>query len=212
MNAKCYQCGQQFECQRNDAVFCSDKCRAQWVRDNERAAGKHVPLPDLESKFCEHCGTQFWYNAYAKRSGQRVPRFCSDKCRVASHRNKERAARESEAEARRNASSWDAFRERERQQQTPPPPPDDRMRDATGRPKDTYWRVLNVPRRWNHTDALVWLKSNYTDDWSTIVANYREIVRQLHPDANVGKTTDALKHINAAYDYLKRERKRSGMN
>ena len=210
MKAKCYQCDQEFECDRNDAVFCSGKCRSQWVRDNGQATGKHVPLDNLESKFCEYCGTQFWYNAYAKRAGKRVPRFCSDKCRVGSFRDRQRATREAAGRAQSDRHSWEAFRQKEQVHSAPPPPPreEPKARNAQSS-KGTYWDNLTIPRRWTEMDACTWLNVPYGSSKESIQRQYRTLVNEMHPDKNGGKTSEALKSINAAYDYLKRAWKRS---
>lgn len=210
MKSKCYQCGQDFDCTRTDAVFCTDRCKAAWYRAAEQATGKHVPLQDFESKFCEHCGTQFWFNAYAKRGGQRVPRFCSEKCRVASFRDKQRAAREETERAERSGRSWEAFRQRERASAPPQPPHEEPKVRNTQSGKTTYWDNLVIPRRWNEIDACTWLNVPQGSSKESIQKQYRTLVNEMHPDKNGGATSEALKSINAAYDYLKRMWKRSG--
>ena len=89
----CRRCGQPIKQKRGDKLFCSDKCAAAWAREQGYYRERfHAEKPECIKKNCEYCNTIFEYNEYAMRTGQRVPKFCSNKCRQAAYR--ERKAQE----------------------------------------------------------------------------------------------------------------------
>lgn len=79
----CKQCGASLKGKRGDAEFCNARCTAAWTRENGYHRERfHQEKSETHSKNCEYCGTEFFYNVYAERKGQRVPKFCSNKCRT----------------------------------------------------------------------------------------------------------------------------------
>ena len=65
----CKQCGAKFEGTKHN-LFCSNKCKAKWRRDNG--------LDDVE-KVCEWCGKTYLVNKYAKQ------KYCSKECQHKAH-------------------------------------------------------------------------------------------------------------------------------
>lgn len=195
MRATCTNCGRTFEADRDDAIFCTDLCKASYHRTHS-SPGKHKDLPRYKSKTCEWCGNLFWYNEYADRAGQRPPTYDSQKCRQAAWRERHKTPT-GYNERVSQSRSRESFREQQRQSQAPPKqeePPQEDFRD-----------LLTIPRRWNETDALMWIFGVVKPTAIDVVnKRCRELNRKYHPDKNGGKIYKHLSTINAAWDYLKR--------
>lgn len=189
MNATCLRCKNTFECDRNDATFCSGACKAAWYRANG-ATEEHAMLHDFASKACEYCGNVFWFNAYANRGGQRFPIYCRDTCRVNAWRAGQLDKKRRAETARKDNRSWEAAQER--------------AQSAANDAKKDIWSTLSVPRRWDPQDAYKWLGVNFGMPKAQTMKHYRQIVKEHHPDLNGGAEWQHLKHINAALDFLKR--------
>ena len=85
----CKQCGNPFPYTRDDAEFCTPRCTAAFTRSEGYHRERfHSEKTEAKSKPCEHCGTEFFYNEYAQRGGQRVPQYCSNRCRQAAFRKR----------------------------------------------------------------------------------------------------------------------------
>lgn len=74
---------------RHDRVFCSAVCKAAYHR-SDGASGEHISLPEDISLTCDVCGESFTVNEYANRGGERVPLYCSGKCRQKAYRQRKK--------------------------------------------------------------------------------------------------------------------------
>lgn len=181
----CLNCNVPFTQGRTDQMFCSDKCgSAYWKLHG--TTHNHKDLPHFNAKECKQCGNQFWYNDYAERKGKRVPTFCSTRCRVRHHRG----VKENERKF------WEAFQKASEKHEPKARP------FKTGDFRDS----LHVPRRWDHVSARRWLGVPDNADYATSQKAFRDLNRRFHPDANKGVEWPHLKIVNAAFDYLKRNR------
>ena len=198
MDFTCFKCKRTYSASRTDSKFCSEECKAAYFRIHG-ATLAHITLEDLKSKMCDHCGGMFWYNAYADRSGARAPKFCSDRCRMGSWRDSQKAAKKAHENTQNDSRSWDAFREREQAQQTRQEPP--RHQNTTD-----YRDRIAVPRRWNEQEARLWITNDrpLSRSEEDIRKAWRELNQKFHPDRNGGRIYKHLSTINAAYDFLKR--------
>lgn len=85
----CKFCGNRFPHTRDDAEFCNPRCKAAWTRNEGYNRERfHEEKAEVNTKACEHCGTEFFFNTYAQRGGQRVPQYCSNRCRQAAFRKR----------------------------------------------------------------------------------------------------------------------------
>lgn len=179
----CLQCNVPFTQGRTDQMFCSDVCGSAYWKIHG-TTHNHKDLPHFNCKDCEQCGNQFWYNDYAQRGGQRIPKFCSSRCRVRSFR------------AGGNAAGPERHEKENRQ----------RREEPHARPFKTgdFRDSLHVPRRWSAHDAFQWIGVPYDCDKKTAQGAFRDLNKRYHPDHNSGATWPHLVHVNAAWDYLKR--------
>jgi len=219
----CKNCYKSYEATRADSEFCSGKCCAKWYRDNETTeAAFHAARERHHVYNCEYCGDEFWINDYGVRGGKRAPRFCSTKCRVASHRA-------DHAEMGHQEGWKDANTNR----QTPPKGSkgqtwDDFTRDQKKRAEeyDRQWKAYQdaeekrkKQREEQEEQARKRRKqSHYTQESSWTVLGvpvgasidecrraWRKLVNQYHPDRC--KDPDALQktqQINSAWDDVKK--------
>ena len=200
MNATCRQCLSTFETERTDSIFCSAACRASYYRAFGDA-DVHADLNRTKSKFCEYCGNLFWFNDYADRKGKRVPTYCKDSCRVAAFRKRAKDTKAHDHTAHSDPSPWEAYR----QHSAPPPPPKHESGQHSAPPRTGDFRDdLKPPSRWTGSDAYIWLGVAYGTDEQTCRKAYRSIMLQHHPDRNGGTDWSHTKHVNAAWDYLKK--------
>jgi hypothetical protein len=104
-------CGEYFVA-RDDQVFCSPRCCAAFARGNgEWRERFHEAKVREHPHVCEQCGYHFRVSDYAQRGGQRAPRFCSTRCRVAWHREHKGETRQTQQEAPRG-QFWTGYRSR----------------------------------------------------------------------------------------------------
>lgn len=181
----CLYCNVPFEPGRSDQMFCSDKCGSAYWKEHG-TTHNHKDLPHFNCKDCEQCGNQFWYNDYAQRGGQRVPKFCSSRCRTRYFRA-------------HNTSAQFAGKR---------PQPKQRTEEPKARPFQTgdFRDSLHIPRRWDHLSARDWLGIPRNADFAAARAAFRMLNSKYHPDHNAGAEWPHLKTINAAWDFLKRNR------
>jgi len=93
---QCLNCGLPLYEGRSDRAFCDDRCGAEWHRnrtpegahEKKRTGEVHREHYRTQEKRCENCYNSFSYNVYADRSGQRIPQYCSNKCRQAAYRDR----------------------------------------------------------------------------------------------------------------------------
>jgi len=198
MQTTCLYCSEGFEPDRSDAKFCSERCKAAYFR-NCGATGTHADLERFKSKHCEYCGHTFWFNAYGDRSVKRIPTYCTDRCRVAAWRVRKASARQRERTAEQEPRSWERAQRNQREARQEEP----RQRTAGFRTGD-FRDTLTVPRRWSEADAKIWLGVPFNADKAECAKVWRELNKKYHPDQNAGSVWPHLVHVNAAYDYLKR--------
>lgn len=198
MQYTCLECHQFYDTSRTDSKFCSGACKASWYRKHGDTE-EHADLNRWRCKSCEFCGSQFWFNDYANRTGKRVPTYCRDTCRVGAYRARQRDA------AGRSEDQWRQYAKRQREerqapprQSAPPPPPPPSGSDAE------YYSRLPIPRRWSAGDAYAWLRVPYGADKDTCQKSFRAMMTKYHPDKNEGRTWPFLVYISAAFDYIKR--------
>jgi hypothetical protein len=179
----CLNCNVPFTKGRSDQMFCSDKCGSAYWKAHG-TTHSHKDLPHFNSKDCEQCGNQFWYNDYAERKGKRIPRFCSTRCRVRYWRHE------------RDGIPFDRpYTTQDTKKEAPHARP-----FKTGDFRDS----LRIPTRWTAKDAFDWLGLPYDASKSQCQAAMRSLNKAYHPDMNGNNVWPHLVHVNAAYDYLKR--------
>jgi len=179
----CMQCGKSFDPGRADQMFCSNVCGSAWWKAHG-TTHTHKDLPHFNSKECEQCGNQFWYNDYAQRGGKRVPKFCSSRCRVRYHRHQ------------KDGIPFDRpYKSEPKRHEQPKARP-----FKTGDFRDS----LHIPRRWTAKDAFEWLGVPYDARKQECQQAMRTLNMRYHPDRNAGAVWPHLVHVNAAWDYLKR--------
>lgn len=187
MEHVCYQCNVPFTPDRQDAIFCSDVCKAAHYREHGQT-GKHAHLEQLASLFCEFCGRTFWYNAYADRGGKRTPKYCCDNCRVKAYRARKANEAKAQQRAQSEPKSWEAFREKAKQ------------KEWTGDFRDH----LKEPTRYGQDDWYRWLGVPVGSDEKTCKSAFRKLNAEHHPDKNGGAQWAHMGAVNAAWDFLKR--------
>lgn len=77
----CWECGEAFHSKSMQSQVCSDACAQKRNIENTRRWRTHQPARTRQTATCLHCGHEF---AKARSDA----RFCSVKCRVATHRGK----------------------------------------------------------------------------------------------------------------------------
>jgi len=188
----CKQCGTRFTPSRDDHYFCSPKCVAAWYRANDNPAYVHAANYGAHWHTCEHCGVDFTVNDYAERSGARVPKYCSNKCKQAAYR------------ARGKDTQQQAARRQNEPKSTPPP-----SSQKHTPPQDLpIWKYVGT--RAKHSQpamsdayAILGVLSSATD--AQIRAAYLAKISEWHPDRNSSPyATLWSQAINWAYDYVKR--------
>jgi hypothetical protein len=112
----CRNCGRIFNAKRSDAVYCSERCTAQWDREHPFKQHEHVWKDETIYENCQQCGKGFTFNDYANRGGKRQPQYCSTKCRQKAYRERQKI---------RNAPP----KQNTKTKSTPPPPPKKTIRD-----------------------------------------------------------------------------------
>jgi hypothetical protein len=192
----CENCGNKLHEGRYDRAFCNDRCAAAWHRartpDGQHARKQpgqvHSEQYRTIEKDCENCGTGFKYNEYADRSGQRVPQYCSNKCRQAAYRAR-KAGKAASGQQQRQQQQRGQQQQRDQKQQQQ----NDRFNDWRQRnQKQSWWNVLGV--------------SN-TSGYDAAKTAWRKLVNQWHTDKPENRTAEAeemIKVVNNAHDEAKR--------
>lgn len=103
----CRQCGKPFKATREDHFFCEPKCVAAWYRDNPNPDFIHEEKPHVHTYQCEQCGGFYQVNDYAKRSGQREPKYCSVKCKQKAYRQRTKGTQQ-QADRRHGGAAGNA--------------------------------------------------------------------------------------------------------
>lgn len=220
----CRVCLKQFFAARDDAEFCTPKCRAKYNRHQQGASehqftGAYCQRPDEDRSHtrqketfeytCEFCGKVNTARAEAKRSGKRVPKYCNDnggRCRQAANRAAKKKARSDNPPPdwarRQNAYSGPRAH-------VPPPPRTNTP--PSGAPTHTgQWRgridaiaFLAAAYRYNHSGTqAAWAKANNHKD---ALAWAKRYIAARHPD-RTGKPADTLyKTISDCYSYLRKK-------
>ncbi len=210
INVTCLNCKRTFEAERDDAQFCDARCKADFYR-KAGATGKHADLNRFKSKHCEFCGNTFWFNAYGDRSGKRVPTYCCDACRLNAFRAKKRDEARRDENAKHN--SWDDYAKREREAKQKQEKERAESEERSRREREythggsTHEQPTGKkpPTRWSESAAYEWLGVSYGTSQKECRTAYRKLCVQHHPDKNNGESSELMKHINAAFDYLKRK-------
>lgn len=172
---QCRHCSMVFRPSREDHYFCSGKCVAAYYRLHPNPEDIHADLPRDIPCVCDTCGSPFDINAYADRSGQRVPKFCSSKCRQKAYRDRNGVSENRDHHTR----------------QAPPPPPPPRP----NRPP--------VTDNWARARSLLGLGEHFSKD--DLKAAYRAQIKLFHPDINKAQdATRKAQEINWAFNYLRR--------
>lgn len=98
----CKYCGAEIESSeyRDDKTYCdSSTCRAKYHREIGRGyrgdVTEHLVHENLlwqHNHACAECGSTFFVNDYAERTGERVPLYCSAKCKQRAYRKRKKDA------------------------------------------------------------------------------------------------------------------------
>lgn len=184
----CRQCHAPFEAKRDDHRFCCAAHVAAWYRDNPNPDYIHAEKEHIHAHYCEHCGVPYNVNDYAQRGGQRVPKYCSPKCKQAAYRARGKANQQ-QAERRHSGGA--------KQQQKPPP--NHKQRKASGSGQSEFW--AGYASRWAAAEAILGIKSGASA--KEVRAGWMRQLKIWHPDIN--KSPEAVvmtQKINWAYEYL----------
>jgi len=220
----CGNCGQPFKAARADAKFCSDRCAAAWARNaGYHREDIHASKEEWINKNCEECGTIFRYNEYALRGGERVPKFCSNKCRQANYR----ARKAAQGKPAGFTGNWNDARNDKTDTSAPGEEPKKRSRkgtsqeerwytpDETAKMKDEEEKVRNEQRakhhkgtsqppldsRWKSKDAYEVLGVTYLTPIEQVKKAWKKLLRTYHPDVSKDPNAAAIcKKINWAWD------------
>lgn len=205
----CRNCGQKFKSKRNDAQFCSDRCAAAWARNaGYHREDIHAAKEEWINKNCEECGTIFSYNEYAMRTGQRVPKFCSNKCRQAAYR----ARKAAKGEYVGYTGHWTDARNDKTDTSAPGEEPKKRTSKGTsqktGNDKGTSQESSNKgtsqtppDARWKSKDVYVILGVTYLTPVAEIKKAWKKLLRTYHPDVSKDpNAAEICKKINWAWD------------
>lgn len=163
---------------RNDHWFCSAACCAEYARNHGDYRERfHAEKVRWTERNCEYCGNVYFTNDYGNRGGQRTPRFCSTKCRVAHHRKG--------APQTKKQSAGTNYQEPPKQQQKHT----DFWYPHTNK-YEAALEILGVSR--NHTQAQ-------------LKRAWRDALFIVHPDRNPDDVNATWKaqRVNWAYEYLK---------
>lgn len=214
----CRRCNVPFKAERKEAEFCTDKCAAAWAREQGYHRERfHEEKPEWIKKNCAECGTVFEYNEYAKRTGARVPQYCSNKCRQAAYRARKAAQGESAGytghwdDARNDKSSesknskgtsqdtqWDSYEDVKKQKEQ-----EEKVRNEQ-HAKHTSNKGTSQPpleKRWTSKDVYTILGVTYLSTQDEIKKAWKKLLRTYHPDiSKEPNAAEIAKVINWAYD------------
>jgi hypothetical protein len=155
----------------------------------------HSDLPRHNHRYCETCGQSFSFNDYAKRGGQREPKFCSSKCRQKAYRDRNGVSENRDYRTRGNPPPNQQPPPRANSQPPPranqQPPP--RSNPPPPRPGKTW------------ADALRFFNLGRDFDQDELRKAYRETMKRVHPDVNkASDATEQAQYANWAWNYLRR--------
>lgn len=208
----CGNCGNPFRSKRNDARFCSDRCAAAWARNaGYHREDIHAPKEEWINKNCEECGTIFSYNEYAMRGGERVPKFCSNRCRQANYR----ARKAAEGKTAYNTHKWNDARNDKTDTSAPGEEPKTRSRKGTSQEesnKGTSQKAHDkgtsqepLTGQFSSKDAYYVLGVTYLTPMSEIKKAWKKLLRTYHPDTSKHPDAERIsKKINWAWDRIEK--------
>lgn len=225
----CRRCLNPIEQKRDDKQFCSDRCAAAWAREQGYYRTRfHAEKPEWIKKNCEWCQTVFEYNEYAMRGGQRVPKFCSNKCRQAAYR----ARKEEAGQHAGYTGHWDDARNEKtetkgtsqknrRSSKGTQQPPEWNTPEQQRAEQEAKEKVRNeerakhsqnkgtsqppVDKRWKSKDAYEILGVTYLTSYDSIKKAWRKLLRTYHPDISTDPNASAIsKAINWAWDRIEK--------
>jgi hypothetical protein len=101
---QCLYCGITFTATRADHYFCCAAHVAAYYRANPNPDYIHAEKQREHWYYCEECGVPFQVNDYAKRAGQRTPKYHSNACKQKAYRARGKATQE-QAQRRGNANA-----------------------------------------------------------------------------------------------------------
>jgi predicted nucleic acid-binding Zn ribbon protein len=228
---RCIRCHKFIKDTRSDKQFCSDKCGAAWAREQgyERE-NFHAEKAETNNRYCEQCGTMFHFNDYAKRSGQREAKYCSNKCRQEAYRARKAAKGQNTGytgnwdDARNDKTNtgtsqeqpksktwneatqdyWDkanAEREKVRNQQT-------QQKGTQQNSANKGTQPPQLEKRWTSKNAYLILGVTYLNTREEVKKAYRELIRTYHPDNNKSPDANTISQaINWAYGIFKKQQR-----
>lgn len=205
----CGNCREKFKHKRHDAYFCSDRCAAAWARNaGYHRANIHVEKEEWIKKNCEECGTIFTYNEYAMRKGQRVPKFCSNRCRQANYRARKAAKGESVGytghwtDARNDKTNTDAPGEAPKTRSSKGTSQNAETNKGTSqKPPNKGTQQTPVDKRWKSKDVYEILGVTYLTPIEQIKRAWKKLLRTYHPDVSKDpNAAEICKKINWAWD------------
>jgi hypothetical protein len=224
---KCPICYEKFTTKREDGIFCSDRCAAQWARDEGYKRQRfHVEKDEWIKKNCAQCNTIFSYNEYAKRTGARVPQYCSNRCRQAAYRERKAAegrtagytghwddARNDKASGdTETARAWNTQEQQKNEQESKEKVRNEEHEKHTQskRNKGTSQSEQNkgtshgtIDARWKSKDAYVILGVTYLTPMEKIQSAWKKLLRTYHPDiSKEPNASEIAKAINWAWDRI----------
>lgn len=185
----CENCNVPLPHGRADQHFCSAACCAEFARNHgDYRTRFHAWKARWTERRCEHCGGIYWTNDYGNRGGQRKPRFCSDRCRVAYHRAKVKGQQQ------HTANAGNGQQQQQQQQHTEQP------KTRQNAPKREFWD--GYANRYDAALAILQIERGFTQ--RQLKAAWLKAVFAVHPDRNSDPDATWLtQRVNWAYDYLK---------
>lgn len=207
----CGNCGKTYKSKRHDSMFCTDRCAAAWARNaGYHREDIHAAKEEWINKNCEECGTIFSYNEYAMRGGQRVPKFCSNKCRQAAYVARKKAKGQSAG----YTGHWTDARNDKTDTNAPGEEPKTRSRKGasqnTESNKGTSQGTENkgtsqqpIDKRWKSKDVYEILGVTYLTPVEQIKKAWKKLLRTYHPDVSKDpNAAEICKKINWAWDRI----------
>lgn len=208
----CKNCNTPFTSKRSDAAFCNARCTAQYAREEGYHRDRiHGERTEVHEKPCEHCGTPFFYNVYAARGGERVPQYCSSRCRTAAYR-----ARKKDSFFDGGANRWqDARNDKTDRKGTKHTSQSDNQshkdtsqkrakKDTSQSEQTKHTSHSRANQWWKNKDPYTVLGVTYLSTKQQIKKAWMALIRQYHPDVCKDPfATEISQAVNAAYDKLK---------
>lgn len=198
----CLYCGVKFDAKRADHFFCSAKHVAAYYRDNPNPDYIHAEKEREHTYYCERCGVPFQVNDYAKREGQRTPKYHSNACKQAAYRERgkftqEQAARRppKQGKAGDNAKSGSAGGNSGQNAGNSPPS----GKNGQSKKRPNFWD--GYKDKWRAAQAILNVQDGVTA--AQLRRAWMKLLKQYHPDVNPSPdATHEAQKINWAYEYL----------